>query len=313
MKVNLYGPIALAGIGQVMKKYANLLGSPYYEFGQPAEPSDIGIAFVLPVDGIINVVKQYATLSKRMIYLTICETEPVHEDYQKLFVLGDTFYVASEFCSQILKKQFPQGNFPLLRLYAYPPREISPIDIPDIKDKFIFYHIGNIIDPRKNINKLIECFIRAQLPNSILLLKATCKEEVSIKIPNIIIVNGMLSEAQLESIHNIGHCYVSMAHSEGAGMGAIEAAMHHKPVIVPEFGATKEYIDTPWLVPCARKTVGIDDFLFQKDFVWGDPDPVKMIEFMKEVYEKRPETIHEKTYQIMSKIPIELKNILAQE
>lgn len=315
MKVNLYGPIALSGIGQVMKKYAALLGSEYYEFGQPAEPCDVGIAFILPIDGIINIVKEYSKLSKRMVYLTICETEPVHEDYSKLFQLGDTFYVASEFCTEIFKKQFPQGNFPILRLYAYPPREVSHLEdlAQKCANKFVFYHIGNIIDPRKNINKLIECFIRAQLPDSVLVLKATCKEEVSIKIPNVIIVNGMISDYQLESIHKIGDCYVSMSHSEGAGMGAIEAAMHNKPVIIPDFGATKEYLDTEWLIPCSRKTVGMDDFLFKKEFVWGDPDPVKMIEYMKDVYNRRPNVVHEKTYQLMSRVVIDLKNILIQE
>lgn len=311
MKVNLYGPVALSGIGQVMKKYAQILGAEYYEFGQVSEPCDVGIAFVLPLDDIIQIIKQYASISKRMVYLTICETEPVHEDYHKMFQLSDTFYVASEFCSDILSRQFPQGKFPVLHLYAYPPKQIKIIEnLKCLENKFVFYHIGNIIDPRKNVNKLIEAFIRAQLPDAVLLLKATCKEEVHIRIPNVVIVNGLISDEEIEYIHKVGDCYVSMSHSEGAGMGAIEAAMHHKPVIIPEFGATKEYLDTEWIIPCSRIPVGINDFLFKSEFIWGLPDVNKMVEYMKDVYNRRPDVIHEKTYTVMSKVPIDLKNIL---
>ena len=221
-----------------------------------------------------------------------------------MFELSDTFYVASEYCSKILKRQFPQGNFPVLRLYAFPPGPaVKPANFPDLSGKFVFYHIGNVIDPRKNTKALIECFLRAQVPNSVLLLKATCNQPVPWKVPNVIVIEGLLTEPELEWIHRVGHCYVSMAHSEGAGMGAIEAAMRHKPVIVPEYGATKEYVDA-MLVPCKPGEVQQDDFLFKKGMIWGDPDPEIMIKLMQTV---GPEKVpHPKTYLIMAEFPQDL-------
>jgi glycosyltransferase involved in cell wall biosynthesis len=304
-----FGPVALAGIGQVMKKYSTLASGRYIEYGQPFDGSETGVAFVLPVKDIIDILKGYSSKCKNMIYMTICETETVHESHEVLFELSDTYYVASEFCSTIFKRQFPTRNFPILHLYSYPPKECIKFDI-DLGDAYVFYHIGNIADPRKNIKKLVECFIRAELPNTYLLLKATCKDEIKINVPGVVVINGLISDEHLEYIHTISHCYVSMSHSEGAGMGAIEAAMHHKPVIFPEYGATKEYIDTQWIVPCKMKEVGIDDFLFKKEFQWGDPDMNSMIEHMKDIHAKRPFVTHQKTYDIMSKVPVNLMNLL---
>lgn len=301
------GPVALSGIGQVMRKYAWLIGEDYIEYGQEFTGGAL-VAFVLPVRQIVDLLKVYKQKATKCIFLTICETETVHEDYQMIFELSDTFHVASQYCSTILKRQFPQGNFPVLRLYAFPPGPaVPPKTLPDLSGKFVFYHIGNVMDPRKNTRVLIECFLRAQVPNSVLLLKATCNQPVPWKIPNVVVVEGLLTEAELEWIHRVGDCYVSMAHSEGAGMGAIEAAMRHKPVIIPEYGATKEYVDA-MLVPCNSGTVPHDDFLFKKGMVWGDPDPKIMTQLMQTV--AREKVPHHKTYQIMADVPAQLLNML---
>jgi glycosyltransferase involved in cell wall biosynthesis len=304
------GPVALSGIGQVMRKYAWLTGGEYVEYGQQFKGGSM-IAFVLPVRPIVDLLKQYQKQASKVTFLTICETETVHEDYQMLFELGDTFWVASEYCSTILKRQFPQGNFPVLKLYAFPPGPATPIkQLPDLTGKYVFYHIGNVIDPRKNTKTLIECFLRAQIPNSVLLLKATCNQPVPWKVPGVIVIEGLLSEQELEWIHRVGHCYVSMAHSEGAGMGAIEAAMRHKPVIVPEYGATKEYVDA-FLVPCKPAEVPNDDFLFKKGMMWSDPDPEIMIELMKRIAKNGPMKIaHTKTYLTMAEVPHNLLEII---
>lgn len=302
------GPVALSGIGQVMRKYAWLVGGRYIEYGQPFTGGVI-VAVALPVPDIMNIIKEYRKKASKCVWLTVCETETVHEDYQKLFELGDTFWVPSEFCSRILKNQFPHGNFPVLRNYASPSvLEPAPVPILDLSGKFVFYHIGNVIDPRKNCNALVECFLRANVPNSVLLLKATCLHPVPVKLKNVIIVQDFLTDAQMETIHRVGDCYVSMSHSEGAGMGAVEAAMRHKHVIVPEYGATKEYVPNASLVRCSVGTVPHDDFLFKKGMVWGDPDPVHMIELMREASSF---TSHPDTHRLMSEVPMKLLEIVS--
>ena len=70
-------------------------------------------------------------------------------------------------------------------------------------------------------------------------------------------------------------------------MGAVEAAVQDKPVIITEYGGASEYIKTPYLVPCDLQEIPCDDFLFKKGMVWGKPNQEKLMEFMKDAFEKK--------------------------
>jgi glycosyltransferase involved in cell wall biosynthesis len=256
--------------------------------------------------------KEYSKKIKKVVYMSVCETETVHSLYGRLAELTDTVYTPSQFASDILKRQFPNVEFPVLHHYASPCVHpvVKKVQFPP--DAYVFYHIGNVIDHRKNIHKIIEAFMRLQLPNCFLLLKATCNQPVPWKnIPNIVVLEGLMSHEELEGVHAVGDCYVSCSHSEGAGMGAIEAAMRHKPVIIQEYGAAKEYIDTPYIVTCGRKKVGVDDFLYTADMEWGDPDFGLLMKHMKHAYENKVRVqLHPKTYQVVSDVPTRLVEIL---
>jgi hypothetical protein len=313
MRFAFFGPTSMSGIGQVTRKYARLLHGDYIEFGEIIgdKEYDVGFAYILPIDSIIQVMKEYQKKCKKMVYYTVCETEPVNDDYIKLFELSDTFYTTSQFSADILAKQFPNGTFKVLKNFAGPPVEIKPIKY-SFGNNYVFYHIGNIIDPRKNISALIECFYRAQIPNSLLVLKATCNQKVEVNLPNVVIIQDFMDDGEMEHLHSLCHCYVSLSHSEGAGMGAVEAALRNKHVIVQEYGGTKEYIETPYVVPCSVVPVGLDDFLFKKEHMWGEPDKTRCIEFMKDAYEHRNDCVtHQHTYTEMSLIPKILRQSMA--
>lgn len=305
MRSVFFGPSVISGIGQVTRKYADIVQGDFIEFGEAISGDwDIGFAFIIPIDSILEIIKRYAKHCKKMIYYTICETRPVHKDYGKLLELSDTIWTSSEFCSGVLKEQFPSAHFPVLYLYAPIPKYIVSNDLVIPKADYIFYHIGNILDNRKNIKRLIEAFYRSQVPNSLLVLKATCRAAVSHTFPNVYIINDFLSAQQMEQLHRKCHCYVSFSHSEGAGMGAVEAALRDKPVIIQEYGATKEYIpDTPFIVRCTETPVGVDDFLFCKEHMWGEPSMDDMIRHMKKVSgEKITHWDHSGTRSLMSNV-----------
>lgn len=314
MKLAFFGPSVTSGIGQVTATYSQLVHGEYIEFGKPVENMyDVGFAFVIPVPTIIDIVQYYKTHCTKMVFMTVCETETVHPLYERLFELSDTWYTPSDFASKILKRQFPKGDFKVLRHYS-PPCIIPPKVIPEIQyleNKYVFYHIGNVIDQRKNIRGVIEAFLNLSLPDTVLLLKATCNQPVHWNIPGVVVIEQLLCKESLEYIHKIGDCYVSFSHSEGAGMGAIEAAMRNKSVIIPEYGAGVEYIDTPYVIPCKRKPVGSDDFLFMKDSIWGDPSKEHLMKFMKDAYTKRKSaSVSKKTHEITGSVPVQLTEIL---
>ena len=119
------GPSLLAGIGQVTNRYAEFLRkngeeADYVEFGQtPKQPMyDRGFAFVLPIQNQLDIVDQYATMCKDMMYMTICETETVNPVYGTL-TKYKTLYVASDFCKTVFERQFPQVTWKVMRLLAY--------------------------------------------------------------------------------------------------------------------------------------------------------------------------------------------------
>jgi len=303
----LVGPTPLAGIGQVMIKYAKLLNSKYYVLGQDSIPSgeDVFI-FALPVDHWFQSIPQIQSVSKSVHCMSICETETVHKDYGKLFKMFNKILVPSEFCKKIFKRQFPDTQYEIVRCYSHLNKIQKNINNNNIFkfpfDKYIFYHIGNITDPRKNIGQLIEAFYKCEFGDkALLVLKATCNQHVKIdNMPNVVIINGLIPEESLDQLHVNCDCYVSFSNSEGVGMGAVEAAIQDKPVIITEYGGAIEYIDTPYSVSCDLQEIPQDDFLFQKGMKWGKPNQNKLIEFMKDSFNKRLKTMnHNHTRDLM--------------
>ena len=281
------GPTLLSGIGQVTKNYADCVkDSEYVALGNRPKllKYDCGFAFVIPIESQINILDQYKPFCKKWIYMTVCETRPVNPCYG-ILEKYKTMYVPSNFAKIILENQFPKIEWKVLHHWC-------PTPIPRIMNAiadapYIFYTIGNVIDPRKNIKLLVQTFLKLNFKNSLLVLKATCHTDVTWDFPNVKIINGLLPSEDIEEIHSQSHCYVNCSHSEGVGMGAVEAALRNKSVIITDFGGLKEYVKTPYVVECTPCTVGADDFLFKKDMVWGNPNMDQLIDCMKRAYNER--------------------------
>ena len=92
-------------------------------------------------------------------------------------------------------------------------------------------------------------------------------------------------------------------------MGAVEAALHNKPVIIADYGGLNEYVKTPWVVQCAKGPIGFDDFLFTHDLNWGFPDGNQLQRCMRDCYEKKvTEWDHSWTRELVGKVQEELNN-----
>ena len=309
------GPNLLAGIGQVTKQYANLIrDSEYLEIGQQPKKARYshGFAFVLPIEEQLAVIDQYATICDSMMYMTVCETEPVNPAYG-LLARYKTVWCPSEFARSTLERQFPEVTWNLLRHYAPERPHRCPIEEDHGKQPpYTFYTIGNIADPRKNIQGLINAFLSCGFGDRArLVLKATCKQPVSLKIPRVVVINGLLSDEALEKVHASCHCYVNCSHSEGVGMGAVEAALRSKPVIITDYGGLKEYVQTPWIVPCTRGPIGFDDFLFTKNLEWGRPNPEGLVSALRDCFERRVTSWdHSHTRALMQEVTEHLPRLL---
>lgn len=271
------GPVLLSGIGQVMNKYAQLFDdAEYITFNEtPKKPYDKTFVFIIPQKESFEYITQKF---KPDVVMTVCETEPVHENYKLIFDTFPLVLVPSQFCKRIFKNQFPNANI-----------EIFPHWPGGVTGPYTFYTIGNIIDPRKNIKMLLQAFSECNFPSGSarLVIKATCREPVKIKTPHVLVLNGLLSDDDMDRVHAMGHCYVNCSHSEGVGMGAVEAALRNKPVIITDFGGLQEYVNTPFVVKCTETTVGIHDFLFEPHMKWGQPSLEDLIKHMRRCYDEK--------------------------
>lgn len=276
----------LSGIGQVMNKYKEAFHGTLVSYNDDISvfKDETVFVFLIPVPSFIEKIKQVKQVAKFVFCMTVCETETVHEDYKYIFDIFDMVFVPSDFCNQILSRQYPNTKFITLR-HTIPQCEIVPRSLTN--KKYVFYHIGNIIDPRKQVHKIIQAFKEINLPDTQLILKATCNHHVSIKEPNVLVMNGLFSDDQMNMVHNLADCYVSFSHSEGVGMGAVEAAVRDKPVILQEYGGCKEYVKTPYTIECKRTKIQQDDFLFLKGQEWGDPNYNQLKLFMIDAWTKK--------------------------
>ena len=60
------------------------------------------------------------------------------------------------------------------------------------------------------------------------------------------------------------------------------SALRDKPVIITSYGGLKEYVRTPFVVDASMLvSVGIDDFLFTRDLVWGKPSLDDLMKHMR--------------------------------
>jgi uncharacterized short protein YbdD (DUF466 family) len=85
-------------------------------------------------------------------------------------------------------------------------------------------------------------------------------------------------------------------------MGAVEAALRDKPVILSKYGGAVEYINTDYVIDCKMKTVGVDDFLYSAYMLWGDPDYETLKRHMKHAYDNKIRYVdHEYTRNLLKK------------
>jgi glycosyltransferase involved in cell wall biosynthesis len=62
------------------------------------------------------------------------------------------------------------------------------------------------------------------------------------KLPSLYIDQSVFSEKQIAAIHTLNDCYISISKGEGTGYSSCQAALFNKPIIIPNYSATPEYI-----------------------------------------------------------------------
>src|SRR6056300_1419261 len=105
--------------------------------------------------GIGQHAKKYTSVFENASYHVIGSELPV-SDYGLIMKEFKRVAVPRQFCKRVLSRQFPDNEFYVIHAH-----------IPNPPDKpYTFYHIGNILDQRKNFRNILEAFVRLNKPDA---------------------------------------------------------------------------------------------------------------------------------------------------
>jgi glycosyltransferase involved in cell wall biosynthesis len=111
--------------------------------------------------------------------------------------------------------------------------------------------------------------------------------------PPIYLILNLLSEDEISGLHARGDCYASFDRGEGFGLSPFAAGACGNPIIVTNYGGSKEYAK-------AHNSYRIDRSLtpvfgmpwspwYRGDQLWAEPDVQHGAELMRHVYENQEE------------------------
>jgi glycosyltransferase involved in cell wall biosynthesis len=243
------------------------------------------------------------------VAITTWETDPFPRSYAKVLEAFDAIIVPSTFCARAMQPiNLPTFVVP----HCYDPTVWKPVDLPRSGDLYRFYTIGSW-SVRKNQIGLLKAYLatfrkkhRVQLvivsPNPDLemvrVLIETCgipKEE----LPGLNIISDRLSQEQLVDLHAGGDCFVSATRGEGWGLGAFEAAIMGKPVVMPDFGGQCDFLNDygGWYAVDCEPTfpfvepTGMGTCLMTSGVTceqrWGEPSLVDLANAMLDAYNRK--------------------------
>ena len=263
--------------------------------------ADILVAYVVPQPHLMNILRQIVKNYTKTYGITLWETNEPPECFVEYTKLFDCMFAGSMYTAKMF-------NPPLIFLPHHVKRNTYRIQSVTSGLKralttpgYKFYSISDFCDSRKNYKQLVKGFLDTSMPGAKLVIKHNRQHPEMIEHPNIINIIGELSQSDMEFIHDICNCYVSLSFSEGVGLGIVEAAIRNKPIIMTDYGGQNDYVKTEWKVKTTQGKVGFDEFLFTKDMTWGIPDQDHYKELLKDVYLKSPKSIsYPHTTQLVS-------------
>ena len=185
--------------------------------------------------------------------------------------------------------------------------------------RFIFYNIG-IWSERKAPWLLIESFLSEFKPDEPVVLviktgkhdfanyrrkwsrpwsfvpgKAVTAFNTFIKTapngPEVIHLDEEMTDSDIAWLHKTGHCFVSLTHGEGWGLGSYEAAWFGKPIITTGIGGVLDYLPHDLSYHVNYELVPVRSNVYWASYTgdqrWAQPDLTHARQLMRQVLEER--------------------------
>jgi glycosyltransferase involved in cell wall biosynthesis len=111
--------------------------------------------------------------------------------------------------------------------------------------------------------------------------------------PVVVIADESLSDGEMLALHETGDCFVSLARTEGWGLGAFEAARLGRPVVMTSYGGQRDYLNAAYswlvdytLVPVHEPTWGAN---YRPGDRWAAPSVEQAAAHLQDIHRNRAE------------------------
>jgi glycosyltransferase involved in cell wall biosynthesis len=113
------------------------------------------------------------------------------------------------------------------------------------------------------------------------------------KPAHVVLINHEISGTEIDLLHHLGDCYLSLTHSEGWGLSPFEAGAVGNPVIITGWGGHLEHIGNDWPYLIDFELTPVMDALGRGSYLptqnWATPVMDHAVELIREVYSNRDE------------------------
>jgi glycosyltransferase involved in cell wall biosynthesis len=244
--------------------------------------------------------------SRRIAYV-VWETTILPVDKVAVLKTMDEVWTASSWGRQLLIDNDIDAN----KVGVVPEGVDVEIFKPETKPKevdppFRFLCVGKW-EKRKGIDDLINAFcdcFRPEEPVELVLhcfnpylprfdLESQIRSCLPASGPSIVASNP-LDQAGLVRLYNSCDAFVLPTRAEGWGLPIIEAMACGLPVIVTDYSAPRDYLDSSfaYLIPVEKMVPADDGYFFPRSWGWGDwalPDSGSLRKLLRHVFENRAE------------------------
>jgi glycosyltransferase involved in cell wall biosynthesis/2-polyprenyl-3-methyl-5-hydroxy-6-metoxy-1,4-benzoquinol methylase len=227
------------------------------------------------------------------------ETDHIPERWDRAFELVDEIWAFSSYVAENIARaaDVPVVMVPLPVEVPDPAGALVPFELPD---RFLFLFAFDFFSTleRKNPLGLVEAFTRAFEPGEgpVLVLKtinAEFRPEARERLrhaigarPDILLVDRVLSPAEMAALFARADSYVSLHRSEGYGLTLAESMALGKPVIATAFSGNTDFM-TPlnsYLVDWRPTPVGREAEHYPAEGSWAEPDVDHAAALLREVW-----------------------------
>lgn len=185
------------------------------------------------------------------------------------------------------------------------------------KNQFVFYSIG-AWQMRKDFPRLIQAFLEEfSLDEQVVLVLKSSTKPVHSPLPHeegktsvqlikevveavntrqgksgakiMVMAGDGVSGTWLDCLHQMGDAYVSLSHAEGWGMGAFDAALLGRPVLITGWGGVLDFLgdDYPGLIQHSLEHIDWPGTTFEPHHRWAVADVDDARTKMRDLFERR--------------------------